>query len=418
MRGLSSLQKSTAEAVNKLAETLAGQVGSATSTTVGGKSEKTICGMGELMKEQFCTMCGLETTADLSEFPKWARDVAQLGLTDAFKRQIIAEHIDKHQFYEDSKVPTTLPLLKMVEQKSWVGKDTNTSRPTLVNACEGLSPFLCAQMDEHEVASLNQQEESLEEATTVTTEDIAKSKKSLKATVPVEAYDFTTLVKTYANLIYALFTADSPLFRLLKTVVDALRGFSAAAKEKLSSQTKASILWIILIQSRNFGSGEIDTCTEFADMQRDLCSKRTNITHGEVPKALIPSKFSRNNNTYGGNKQSGAQREDYNSGRTARQKQSNPNRWHSKLKAVIEQPYGRAGRPSLSAVLKYCNQPMDELFTNGTQICTSNMFLGKCTRGDACERDHRLPTGEEVKKVEKILEKFIKEPTGLFSLQG
>ena len=53
------------------------------------------------------------------------------------------------------------------------------------------------------------------------------------------------------------------------------------------AHTKASILWITLLQTRHFAAGEETLLAEFKTMLEKLVAKDTTITHAEVPAALI-----------------------------------------------------------------------------------------------------------------------------------
>ena len=48
-----------------------------------------------------------------------------------------------------------------------------------------------------------------------------------------------------------------------------------------------SILWIILLQSRQFALGEMNMLCEFKTMHSDLRSKKAAIYHGEMPMELV-----------------------------------------------------------------------------------------------------------------------------------
>ena len=67
-------------------------------------------------------------------------------------------------------------------------------------------------MSEDEVSSINEMMEAFTSATTT----IAQAYKEVTRTVaevPTNAYNFTLLVKTYANLLYGLFGAQYPLYQ-------------------------------------------------------------------------------------------------------------------------------------------------------------------------------------------------------------
>ena len=58
-------------------------------------------------------------------------------------------------YYDEADIPITVPLLKVIIKRSWAGKDGNVKRPSLLNAIEWLSPFAMLDLDEDEIALLN-----------------------------------------------------------------------------------------------------------------------------------------------------------------------------------------------------------------------------------------------------------------------
>ena len=83
------------------------------------------------------------------------------------------------------------------------------------------------------------------------------------------------------------FSKDCPFFQCCVKIVEALRDFSRLAKKAMTKLSRASILWIILLQSRHFAMGSTIILAEFTSMQSDLCAKRGQITHAEVLAELV-----------------------------------------------------------------------------------------------------------------------------------
>ena len=377
--------------------------------TADKKDEETLLNMSQKEQQQLCKMCGLSLDAQIDDLPAWVVDCAAKNTTDTFRMQILRKQIMKSTFYDDADVPLTNTLLKMAVKRAWVGKDGNINKPSFVNAMDGLSPFVCASLDEDEVARINTQAEMIDSATSVTVQDLAKVKKALKASVPEEASDFLDMIKAFANLIFALFTANCPLFRAIKTIVDALKSFSKEARKALNTSSKASILWIILLQSRRFASGDMSLLCEFTTLQQDLCGKKSIIHHAEVPEELIAVQQQSNKIPKNMEKTQDSTQDDG----VKRQRRSNPNTWHPKLKAVISGPMASAGNPNFPKIAQYCGFKLEDLFTNNTKICTSNMFFGRCHKKDQCQRSHQLPTEAEVEKIMALLDKLLKNPAGI-----
>ena len=55
----------------------------------------------------------------------------------------------------------------------------------------------------------------------------------------------------------------------------------------MTLNTKGSMLWIILVQSRQFALGEVNALCEFTTIHEDLRAKRAAIHHSEMPLELI-----------------------------------------------------------------------------------------------------------------------------------
>ena len=177
----------------------------------------------------------------------------------------------------------------MILKRAWAGKDGNIVRPSLVNAMEGLSPFAMLDLDEDEVASLNNKEDLIQSASLVSVKDLRALRARLKICVPTDASEFLLILKRFANLLHALFSADCPLFRCVQQVINAIWAYSRESRRRMTIQTKASILWITLLQARQFAMGEANVLCEFSTMHSDLCAKRANIHHGEIPQDLLNS---------------------------------------------------------------------------------------------------------------------------------
>ncbi len=371
--------------------------------------------MSDKEKSQLFQMCGLPEDSPDNLLPAWVQDCNAKNMTDTFRLQIIRDAISSTSYYDDADVPLTSMLLKMIGKRSWTGKEGNIKKPSLTHAMEGLSPFICAAIDEDEVAKINSHDELLDTATSVTVSDLAKLKKSMKASVPTTATEFLDMLKAYANLLFALFTSQCPLFRAIRTIIDALKEFSKQAREALCHSSKASILWIILLQSRRFSTGDMSLLCEFTTMQNDLCGKKSLIRHAEVPETLNQAPSGGNLAAAESNKRPAAAPTPNNTSAqppAPKKPRNNPNCWHPKLKVALQGPLEKAGNPSVSAIAKYCGFDISSVFDIDKSRCTSNSIVGRCQKGSACERKHTLPSEAEVEKILKLTDKFRNEPLG------
>ena len=94
------------------------------------------------------------------------------------------------------------------------------------------------------------------------------------------------MLKRYANLLYALFSEDCPMFNAIVAIIRVLNDLSCKARRRMSAATKGSILWILLLQLRQFALGEVNLLCKFTTMHEDLCAKCTSILHSKMPREL------------------------------------------------------------------------------------------------------------------------------------
>ena len=354
------------------------------------------------------TMCGQAPNAHPSLLPQWIRDCAERGMTDSFKLTLIRKHLMATAYFDDADVPVTSTLLKNINKRNWLGKDGNIRRPSLLNATEGLSPFIVLDLDEDEVARINDTEDALTRASAVTMQDISNLRQRLKPKIPATADEFMLLLKRYANLLFALFTADCPFFLCVLRVINALKDYSRVARQAMSKMARASILWIILLQSRTFALGDDTILAEFTTMHANLASKQGHIYHAEVPKALL-----QNDENPTGTKRKGTQQTPDAIEHEPKKPRSNPNCWHPTLKAKLSGPIQKAGNPSFTSIMQYVDKNPADVIHDKSSWCTPNAFFGRCFLGDKCRRQHKIVTDVQAEKIIQMLSLFIDKPEKL-----
>ena len=260
-------------------------------------------------------------------------------------------------------------------------------------------------LSEDEVASINDEADLIEKATMVSVQDLRALKRKMKINIPVTSDEFVLLLKRYANLVFALFSKHSPLFKCVREVIEALKAYSREARRRMSIQTKGSILWIILLQARQFGLGEVHILFEFTTMHDDLRAKRSQITHSEVPSELLANSFAQDLEGEAGHGGGGKE--------PKRMRKSNPNTWHPKLEAALKGPLQAAGNPTFTKIMNYVKKDGYNIIHKGSRVCTPNAFFGKCFNGDAYQKVHVKLRDEQVPQVLSMLEQFIKDPRGI-----
>lgn len=362
--------------------------------------------------ESTLRMCGQASTGGINNLPAWLKDCAAKGTSEQYKLTIIQKHIMTNFFYEDADVPLTSPLLKMIMKRAWCGKDGNVTRPSLLHAMDGLSPFTMLDLNEDEVAMLNSEEDLITSASLVSVADLRLQRKKSKVCVPQDASDFMLMMKRYANMIYAIFSELSPLFKLLREIVRALRDFSRDARKRMTINTKGSILWIILLQSRQFALGEMNVLCEFTTMHDDLRAKRAQIHHSEMPMELLKNSVEENEPLTPTKRNPGVPVVDVDK-IPKRQKTVNPNNWNPKLKAALEGPLKEAGNPTFTKIMNFCKRDSYSIIPKSSPICSPNLLFGTCFFGDKCTKKHVMATDAQVAPILALVAEFIKDPKKL-----
>ena len=304
--------------------------------------------------------------------------------------------------FEDAEVPLTATLLKTIRKRAWTGKEGNVTRPSLINALDGISPFAMMDMDEDAVACFNDEDALLEAASLVSVADLRALRQRLKAVVPVEPEDFLLLLKRFGNLLFALFSERCPLFKCLREIIRAYRGYSREARKQLGQASKGAILWIILLQARQFSLGEVNILFEFTRMHEDLRAKKLCFHHSEMPRELLET-------TPLPSPSPPPKQDDPNK----RARLGNPNVWHPKLQVLLQPACRVAKNPSFAKLLGFLKKDAYSIFPRGSPICVPNAFFGTCTYGERCHKRHALPNEEQLKNIIEFVKPFVKHPAGL-----
>ena len=212
------------------------------------------------------------------------------------------------------------------------------------------------------------------------------------------------MIMRFANLLGALFGGMCPLYRHLIELIANVKDYSRTAREAMTEQAKASILWVILVQARHFAKGETTIKPEFSNLKNCLQRKDADFRYGMVPKNLISER-----------KRKGEELETESKlKKIPARTENNPNTWNPKLRAALSTPLLRGKNPSLTKICRYCNIPATVLAGNKA-VCRSNLVLGKCRLGSNCKFSHTMATDTEADSILSLLEKFIHNPEGILS---
>ena len=374
-------------------------------------------------KVRMKTMCGIDQAAGDEAYPKWFRDIFAKNLDEKDRIIIIASAIEKSVMFEDAEVPLYTALLKMILKRDWTASDVG-KRAALMHAAKGLTAFAMMDLSEEDIATMAQDHDDLAGASAVTVADFRANRAKLKPQTPRDAEGFLLMLKRYTNLIFALFSADCPLYQEMYGIVKALRSYSPAARANISHEAKTAILWIILLQSRRFSQGKMEGATgrlgEFTNMVNHIRSKScATISHIEVPsELLVETKTTKPKLKRGAAPESSD--DDTRGAKTPdkKRKQDNPNRivqpYSSTLKDILSKPLEQAGTPGLRKICEYCNISLAQLLPElGPKDCKQFLTMGTCMMGTRCRFHHREANKAQITAIKTKLKRFIDDPLGL-----
>ena len=181
------------------------------------------------------------------------------------------------------------------------------------------------------------------------------------------------MLKRYGNLFHVVFPGTCPLFKALREVIRAIRKCSSEARKCMTLSTKGLILWIVLLQSRQFSFGEVNMLCEFTTIHEDLRAKKASIIHSEMPSELLTNygKTSSPPDRIKNLPQKPAIDVD---ATPKRQRVSNPNNWHPKLMAAIKGPLQTSGSPMFTKIMNFCKKDAYSIFPKVYPVCAPNAF--------------------------------------------
>ena len=97
---------------------------------------------------------------------------------------------------------------------------------------------------------------------------------------------FMEQLKVFANLLYALFNASYPLILELNTIIRSLVEYKPVARALIKRYQRASITWIITLQTKRFFRRESNQLAEFVLMKNNLRAQNPLIYHSELTLTL------------------------------------------------------------------------------------------------------------------------------------
>ena len=377
--------------------------------------------VSELEKQHMRTMCGLPVASEA--FPGWFKALHGKHLDDKDKINIIAETLQNTSNYEDAEVPLYPTLLKTIKARDWTAADMGFT-PSYLNAAKGLSPFAMIDFTLEDIAVMTNTDNDINLATQIAPADLRAARSKVKAVVPATGDDLLLMIKRFANLIYALFTSQSPLYKELHIIIKALKSFSLNARKNLPHNVRATIMWIILLQARKFSKGQMDMedvddkCLgEFKNLKHHLLAKScAGLSHEDMPDEL--RKAPSHGPSPPGKRDLEAMLKALQPGQPQTQNLPKKNKHlvrdphNEQMSTLLRKPLQEAGGISLDEACTFCGVTKAALIPNFdvSKDCTVHFLFGTCRYKDACIFNHRTATPAQISEITTKLDKFIKDP--------
>ena len=351
------------------------------------------------------SMCGL-TEAVADEIPEMWTQLAETKLTKADKSSIIREHLRTNIRYRGAKVPPLKSLTKMIASHNFEGE---TSMSSLLSAVDGLSPFAVPFLTETEIDAHNELADAVDAASMTTVKDVSSNK--LTAKVPHAFDPLVKHIQRYANLLFTTCGNQSPLLIALDEIIDALDDYNDTARNNMTVKTFASILWVIMLQSRHFAAGKMEGPEAFLPAFTNMtnCIRiAAPVINGMVPSALYstptaPKRDRQPDTTSPPTKKS---KQEHNTKDIETVKRSDI--YNPKMAAAMKPFTTRDRLPIVGVLCAAARTRSNELFPSRKQLCIRAQLWGQCN--NRCSFEHIKLPQEEIDRVLTLLKPVITNP--------
>lgn len=207
--------------------------------------------------------------------------------------------------------------------------------------------------------------------------------------------------KRYANLLFGLFGGSCPLYLHMVNIVENITSLSKSALDNMTQKSKSTMLWIILIQSREFARGSGCVVAEFRELIHALSVKRAEITHLELPAQLLTTDSTKRKTDTAA--PDATTRDE--SGK--RLKVGNKSGAFNPILKPLVDAWAANGKPTLNMMRKHCGIWPNKVTTDNA-ICRSHFALGYCGYGDTCNKAHKVASDERATAMLELLGKYVK----------
>jgi hypothetical protein len=330
--------------------------------------------------------------------------------------------------YKDAKIKITPSLLTMITTRAFEG-DTSSSKQ---EATKGLSPFILPPISNIDLDEIIALDNVINEATTITTNDIKKTKITL---IEVDDYEgVMRYLKEFANLLEVLFSKRCPLWRAMHDLIDKLMDYTAEERAALLRVSCNAILWIVMRQARSFAAGnmqEPESATiEFTEMMLRI-NIRCQIDFGGLPASMKRKaegnddkndnkRNNNNNNNRSNNHNSNNNHSNNNNSHHHNNQYNNNQQYHHNIEFTdkgYQNPKLASAfntiktqnrtPPQVYRITTYCNTTYGELFRK-KGLCTKAQLFGLCDKN--CPHIHERISDGEADSVIRKLKRAIDNP--------
>ncbi len=192
--------------------------------------------------------CGLQSGQEDS-LPTYLGDMAKSKVTTVDKRKIISNTIDTYKYYSEMRESLTPEVVKCIIANDWAG--TTELFVTYENCQKGVSIFPFRSRTQKAMFALHDEAEALDRATHTTVADHLS--KTGKPYVPETWREVDELIRHYTNVYHAFSLGKCEVSLCCREIIKLVTfDWPRHARESLTRQDFATILWIIAVQTRYF----------------------------------------------------------------------------------------------------------------------------------------------------------------------
>lgn len=373
-------------------------------------------GLSEYGLNRLLIQCGLsaQTKDDMSDM--W-KNLYHKKHQKSDKIALIRQQLQSTVMWKEARVHALHSLLNMVITRSFEGTAGPTS--SLTSNASGLTIFAFPCMSELEIDSHNDYAEALDTATSTTVQDVTTTK--TKASIPTTFDNMLKRIKRFANFVFAIFGNISPLFLQLEDIINDLDDYFPVARDQMTRQTMASILWIIHQQARHFSSGLMSGDNAILPQFINMCNfirMRWAINDGSVPIQMYTETKKDSGPSNPKKKQPPLQP---NPPDKRFKPNPNPNHnpdldytiikrecYHPKLKQAMAPFANWPKKPMIRSLCRTARCSEYDLFPNQPKLCMKAQLYGQCYAH--CNLDHEKISDEQADRIVKKLQPAFTNP--------